>query len=101
MIALQMPLFVVERKFAEQLDLSDDDVKRFEAINSDEGIRWLHSFLSADRKRSYCLYEAPSAEAILAASKKTLPIEAIVEVDGSVPGLHAKFGELAVAQPGR
>ena len=80
-----MPLFVVERKFAEQLDLSDDDVKRFEEINSDEGIRWLHSFLSADRKLPYCLYEAPSAEAILAASKKTLPIEAIVEVDGSVP----------------
>ncbi len=97
MIALRMPLFVVERKFAEQIDVTDADIKRFEEVNADEGIRWLYSFLSADRKQSYCLYEAPSAEAILAASKRTLPIEAVVEVNGSVPELQAK---LAVAQPG-
>ena len=90
-----MPLFVVERRFAEQLELSGDDVKRFEEINADEGIRWLHSFLSADRKQSYCLYEAPSAEAILAASKRTMPIESVVEVDGSILSLGEKFGALA------
>ena len=59
-----MPLFVVERKFAEQIDNTDDDIKRFEEVNADEGIRWLYSFLSADRKQAYCLYEAPSAEAM-------------------------------------
>ena len=95
-----MPLFVVERKFADQLDLSGDEIKRFEEVNADEGVRWLYSFLSADRKQSYCLYEAPSAEAILAASTKTLPIEAVVEVGGSVSDLHTRLGERVVARPG-
>jgi hypothetical protein len=95
-----MPLFVVERKFAEQIEVTDADVKRFEEVNADEGIRWLYSFLSADRKQSYCLYEAPTADAIRAAARRTLPIEAIVEVDGFVPQMRARLGEPAVAQPG-
>ena len=55
-----MPLYVIERTFAEQLDLTSDDVRLIEEINADEGVRWLFSFLSADRRRTYCLYEAPS-----------------------------------------
>ena len=65
-----MALYVIERSFADQLDLSDDDVELIEEINSDEGVRWLFSFLSADRRRTYCLYEAPSPDAILAAARK-------------------------------
>jgi uncharacterized protein DUF4242 len=51
-----MPLYVIERQFADQLDLTNDDVKLIEDINADEGVRWLFSFLSADRHRTYCLY---------------------------------------------
>jgi hypothetical protein len=47
-----MPLYVIERTFAEQLELSDDDVKLIEEVNADEGVRWLLSFLSADRRRT-------------------------------------------------
>src|SRR3954470_21834255 len=65
-----MPLFMIERTFAEQLDLSSDDVQLIEEINGDEGVRWLFSFLSADRRRTYCLYEAPSPEAIVAAARR-------------------------------
>ena len=65
-----MPLYMIERTFAEQLDLTSDDIKLIEEINADEGVRWLFSFLSADRRRSYCLYEAPSAEAIVAAARR-------------------------------
>jgi Protein of unknown function (DUF4242) len=77
-----MPLYVIERAFAEQLDLTSDDVKLIEEVNADEGVRWLFSFLSADRRRSYCLYEAPSPDAILAAAKRAgIPADAVVEVD--------------------
>ena len=55
-----MPMYVIERTFAEQLEMTSDDVKLLEEINADEGVSWLFSFLSADRHRSYCLYEAPS-----------------------------------------
>ena len=59
-----MPLYVIERTFAEQLELTSDDVRLIDEINADEGVRWLFSFLSADRRRTYCLYEAPSPDAI-------------------------------------
>ena len=76
-----MPTYVIERSFAEQLDLTGDDVKLIEEANSEEGVRWLFSFLSADRRRSYCLYEAPSAEAIMAAARRAgIPADAVTEV---------------------
>ena len=65
-----MPLYIIERAFAEQLDLTTDDVRLLEQINADEGVRWVFSFLSADRRHTYCLYEAPFAEAIMAAARR-------------------------------
>ena len=53
-----------------------------EEANANEGVRWLFSFLSADRRRSYCLYEAPSSDAILAAARRAgIPADEVVEVD--------------------
>lgn len=76
-----MPLYVIERRFAEQLDASVDDVIAIEAVNADENIRWIFSFLTADRRRTYCLYEAPSPDAIRAAARRlNIPADAIVEV---------------------
>jgi hypothetical protein len=54
-----MPLYVIERRYAEQLELSSEAVRQLEDTNSDEGVNLLFSFLSADRRQSYCLYEAP------------------------------------------
>ena len=65
-----MALFLIERSFAEQLDLTGEDVRVIEDINADEGVNWLFSFLSADRRRSYCLYEAPSPDQIITAAKR-------------------------------
>ena len=76
-----MPLYVIERTFAEQLELTDDDVKLIEEVNADEGVRWLFSFLSADRHRTYCLYEAPSPDAIITAARRAgIPADAVTEV---------------------
>jgi hypothetical protein len=75
-------MYVIERSFAEQLEMTGSDVKLLEEINADEGVSWLFSFLSADRHRSYCLYEAPSADAIIAAAKRAgLPADVVTEVD--------------------
>jgi hypothetical protein len=77
-----VPLYVIEREFAEQLELTADDVKLIEEANTDEGVRWLFSFLSADRRRSYCLYEAPSPDVILAAARRAgMPVDIVVEVN--------------------
>ena len=76
-----MPLYMIERTFAEDLEVSSDDVKLIDEINADEGVRWLYSFLSADRRRTYCLYESPSPEAIREAARRAnVPVDEIVEV---------------------
>ena len=76
-----MPLYMIERRFAEELQMSGDDVNLLEEINADEGVSWMFSFLSADRYRTYCLYEAPSADAIVAAAKRAgIPADAVTEV---------------------
>jgi hypothetical protein len=76
-----MPVYMIERTFADQLDMSEDEVNLLEEINGDEGVSWLFSFLSADRHRTYCLYEAPSPDAIIAAAKRAgIPADVITEV---------------------
>jgi hypothetical protein len=77
-----MTLYMIERAFAEQLELTAGDVKLIEEANADAGARWLFSFLSADRRHSYCLYEASSPEAIRAAAQRAgIPADAVVEVE--------------------
>lgn len=94
-----MPLFMIERGFADQLSLSDDDVRLIEEVNSDEGVRWLFSFLSADRRRTYCLYEAPSAAAIQAAARRnSIPADAIVEVQPETIGVGDRLRKWAASQ---
>jgi Protein of unknown function (DUF4242) len=76
-----MPMFMIERNFAEQLDMTQDDQIKVAQINSDVGVQWLFSFLSADKKKTYCMYEAPNAEAIReAAWRANVPADVIIEV---------------------
>jgi hypothetical protein len=96
-----MPVYVIERTFAEQLDLTNDDVKLIDEINADEGVRWLFSFLSADRLRTYCLYEAPSPDAVMAAAQKAnIPADAVVEVGPASFELSGRLRDWAASQTG-
>ena len=77
-----MPFYVIERNYAERLELDAEGVRVLEEINGEEGARWVFSFLTADKLKSYCLYEASSPDAILAAARRAgLPADVIVEVD--------------------
>lgn len=80
-----MPIFMVERNYAEELDLSLEGADGINRLNAEEGVRWLYSFLSADKRKTYCLYEAPSPEAIRSAAVRAgLPADVVVEVTGRV-----------------
>jgi Protein of unknown function (DUF4242) len=98
-ISRLMPLYVIERNFALDLDLSSEDVQLIDEINADEGVRWLFSFLSADRRRTYCLYEAPSADAIRAAAKRAdVPADEVVEVGTAAPELSERLRDWAASK---
>jgi hypothetical protein len=76
-----MPRYLIERKFAEQLDPTKDAVESINRINAEEGVAWIFSFLSADKRKTYCLYEAPNPEAIRAAARRAnIPADVIIEV---------------------
>ena len=80
-----MAVFMIERRYADQLEVTADSAEGINRINSEEGVRWLYSFLSADKRKTYCLYEAPSAEAIrIAARRAGLPADVIVEVTDTI-----------------
>jgi Protein of unknown function (DUF4242) len=90
-----VPVFLIERRFAEDIEASAEVADRINRINDEEGVRWLYSFLSADKRKTYCLYEAPFADAIRrAAVRAGLPADAVIELidvvglpDGSVAPL--------------
>jgi hypothetical protein len=86
-----MPRYIIERGFAEQLDLTKEGVEKINLINDQEGVQWIFSFLSADKKRTYCLYEAPNPEAIRAAARRyNAPADAIIEISGEIgPNMFA------------
>jgi hypothetical protein len=77
-----VPTYIIERAHAERMQLQELGLTSATSAASDENIRWLFSFLSADRHKTYCLFEAPSPEALLAAAASAdLPASAIIEVD--------------------
>ena len=85
-----MPRFIIERNFAEQLELSNDDKLHIKEINDEEGVEWIFSFLSADKRKTYCLYEAPDEDALRTAAKRlNVPADVITAVDKLDPGIFA------------
>ncbi len=93
-----MPIFMIERNFAEKLKVTPEVATAVNEINDQEQVRWLISFLSADRKKTFCLYEAASADAILEAAKKAgIPADAIVEVGEEI----APSGEMKALRSDR
>ncbi len=80
-----MPRYLIERNFAEQVVLTKDAAESIKRINDEEGVAWIISFLSADKRKTYCLYEAPNPEAIRAAARRNnVPADAIIEIAGEL-----------------
>ncbi len=81
-----MPRYMIERSFPDGLDipLDADGAAICSTVvqkNMEDGVTWVHSYVSNDHKRTYCVYDGPSPEAIRRAAQNTnLPIDRISEV---------------------
>jgi hypothetical protein len=81
-----MPRFMVERDFPEGLEIPTNakgaDVCRVViGNNAEDGVTWVHSYVTADKKKTFCIYDAPSPEAIReVAARNQLPVGSISEV---------------------
>lgn len=81
-----MALYIIERNFAEQLELDSEGVRQTLKVNEQVGVTWLFSFLSADSKKTYCLYEARDPELLLEHARVLgIPADKIVEVTRLAP----------------
>ncbi len=76
-----MPMFVIEREFAEKFEPDGETLRVVDEYNAEHDMKWLKSFLSADKKRTYCLYECDDIDALRRqAADLGLPADAITEV---------------------
>jgi hypothetical protein len=81
-----MQRYMVERSFPDGLNISVNHEgaaasRMIVFNNAEEGVTWIHSYVSEDRKKSYCIYEAPSPEAVRRASRRNnLPVDRITDV---------------------
>ena len=81
-----MPRYVVERTFRDGLPIpaGEEGALQCRGVverNGDEGVTWLHSYVSDDRTKTFCLYEGPTPEAIRkTAARNELPIDRITQV---------------------
>jgi len=81
-----MPRYMVQRSFPDGLaiPINDDGVAACQGVvtrNAELGVTWVHSYVSLDHKQTFCIYDAPSPEAIRKAAKhNTLPVDSITEV---------------------
>lgn len=81
-----MPLFLIERNYVERLEAAKDDIGDILQANETAGVDWLFSFLSADKRKTYCIYEATGPEAIREAARiANIPADTIIEVDKISP----------------
>ena len=81
-----MPRYMVERTFDGGLGVRADAagaevcgavVRR----NADEGVTWVHSYVSDDGNRTFCVYDGPTPEAIRkAAAVNELPVDRITRI---------------------
>jgi uncharacterized protein DUF4242 len=89
-----MPRYVVERTFPDGLDIpvGDGGAELCGAVverNADEGVTWVHSYVSGDRKKTFCVYDAPDPEAIRkTAARNELPVDHITQVRVLDPYFH-------------
>ena len=81
-----MPRYIVQRTFPEGLHIpvengGADICRAVVERNADEGVTWVSSFVSEDKTRTFCIYDAPNPEAIRkTAARNELPVDRVTRV---------------------
>jgi hypothetical protein len=81
-----MPRYLVERTFPDGLTIptTDDGAKTCAAVvdnNATDLVTWVHSYVTQDKTKTFCIYDAPTPEAVRSsAARNGLPVDSITEV---------------------
>ena len=81
-----MPRYLVERTFPDGLaiPMTNEGAQVCLTVvgnNAVDGVTWVHSYVTDDKGKTFCIYDAPSPEAIRTAVERNgLPVDRITEV---------------------
>jgi hypothetical protein len=81
-----MPRYMVERTFPDGLEIpmnanGAEVCLNVVGVNAKDGVTWVHSYVTGDKKKTFCIYDAPTPEAIRrTAANNGLPVDHITEV---------------------
>jgi hypothetical protein len=81
-----MPRYVVERTFPDglQIPITAEGAAACRGVvdrNAEQGVTWVQSYVSDDRKSTFCVYDGPDPEAIRrSAERNGLPVDRITKV---------------------
>lgn len=81
-----MPRYLIERSFPEGLSVPMTDAGAAACLgivdkNADLGVTWLHSYVTEEKRKTFCVYDGPNPEAIRKAVERNgLPVKRITKV---------------------
>lgn len=81
-----MPRYLVERTFPDGLAIPMNDEGSQVCLtvvgnNTKDDVTWVHSYVTPDKKKTFCIYDAPSPDAIRSAARRNnLPVDSITAV---------------------
>jgi hypothetical protein len=81
-----MPRYIVERTFPTGLEIpvangGTEICRSVVKRNAELGVTWVHSYVSDDKQTTFCVYDAPTPDAVRAtAVANDLPLDRITEV---------------------
>ncbi|MDF0596757.1 DUF4242 domain-containing protein [Psychromarinibacter halotolerans] len=90
-----MPRYLIERTFPQGLNIPINAEGKGVCLdvaerNAEGGVTWVHSYVSGDKQKTFCIYDAPTPEAVrTAAQKNGLPVDHITEVRVLDPYFYA------------
>ncbi len=81
-----MPRYMVERTFPDGLQIPVTEEGTVACLgvvdrNAGVGVTWVHSYVSDDKRTTYCVYDGPDPEAIRKAAEcNGLPVDRVTKV---------------------
>lgn len=81
-----MARYLVERSFPDGLAIPPTEQGASACLmvvgnNAADGVTWIHSYVTMDKSKTFCIYDAPTPEAIYtAAARNGLPVDRVTEI---------------------
>jgi len=81
-----MPRFMVERTFPDGLHVPTNPSGTQACLtivgtNANHGVTWVHSYVTSDKKKTFCIYDGPNEAAIREAAKQNgVPVDTVTQV---------------------